>query len=239
MWTPAAVEHGLRPTIEPLSQATMTTSQRAVHRMPPLPGLTPPVPAIPALMSLMPTSGPTHSVTSASTTHTRDTTASTGPSVSSSSQRESRGRGSVRIQGPTQVGSSQAGTQQSSQGRRCSHSRRRAQSQGRSQSQAHSQCSPSQSQSQRRTQTTTPSEGGRQARAPATPSSSSLAAPQATARGDGHQETAMDTSEACPRDGETLADKWGEPCPFDDEGPDMPKSEGWKADYATFFRYYL
>ena len=35
MWMPAAVECGLRPTIEPLSQATMTTSQRAVHRMPP------------------------------------------------------------------------------------------------------------------------------------------------------------------------------------------------------------
>ena len=49
----------------------------------------------------------------------------------------------------------------------------------------------------------------------------------------------MDTSEACPRDGATLADKWGEPCPFEDEGPDMPKSEGWKADYSTFFRYFL
>ena len=49
----------------------------------------------------------------------------------------------------------------------------------------------------------------------------------------------MDTSEACPWDGATLADKWGEPCPFEDEGPDMPKSEGWKADYSTFFRYFL
>ena len=212
MWMPAAVGHGLRPTIEPLFQATMTPLQRTVHRMPPPPGLTLPVPAIPALMSLTPTSGPTHSVTSASTTHTRDTTASTGPSVSSSFQRESRGHGLVRIQGPTQVGSSQVGTQQSSQGRRPSHSRRHAQSQGRSQSQACSQSqarSPSQSQSQRQTQTTTPSEGGRQARAPATPSSSSSVAPQATAQGDGHQETAMDTSEAHPRDGEILADKWG------------------------------
>ena len=238
MWTPTAVEHGLRPTIEPLSQATTTTSQGAVPRMPPLPGLTPPVPAIPALMSLMPTSGPTLSVTSASTTCTRDTTASTGPSASSSSQRESWGRGSARIQGPTQVGSSQAGTQQSSQGRRQRH----AQSQGRSQSQTCSQSQtrlPSQSQSQRQTQTSTPSEGGRQAWAPATSSSSSSAAQQATARGDGHQETAMDTSEVHPRDGETLADKWGEPCLFNDEGPDMPKSERWKADYSTFFWYYL
>ena len=224
MWMPAAAECGLMPTIEPLSQAP--------------PRLTLPVPAIPALMSLMPTSGPTHSVTSASTTCTRDTTASTGPSVSSSSQRESQGHGLARIQGPTQVGSSQAGTQQSSQGRRW----RRAQSQGCSQSQVRSQsqaCSPSQSQSQRWTQTTTPSEGGRQVRAPTTPSSSSSAAQQATTQGDGCQETAMDTSEAHPQDGETLADKWGEPCPFDDEGPDMPKSEGWKADYATFFQYYL
>ena len=49
----------------------------------------------------------------------------------------------------------------------------------------------------------------------------------------------MDTSEVCPRDGATLADKWGDPRPFDDEGPDMPKSEGWKADYSTFFRYFL
>ena len=240
MWMPAAAEHGLRPTIEPFCQATMTTLQRAVHRMPPPPGLTPPVPAIPALMSLMPTSGPTHSMTSASTTRTRDTTASTGPSVSSSSQRESQGRGLVRLQGPTQVGSSQVGTQQSSQGRKtpsfpeaCPVSRTLpipgtfpipgARS-------------PSQSQSQRQTQTTTHSEGDRQA---ATPSSSSSVAQQATAWGDGCQETAMDTSEVHPRDGETLTDKWGEPCLFDDEGPDMPKSEGWKADYATFFWYYL
>ena len=49
----------------------------------------------------------------------------------------------------------------------------------------------------------------------------------------------MDTSEVCPRDGATLTDKWGEPCPFDDEGPDMPNSEGWKADYSTFFHYFL
>ena len=89
MWMPAAAEHGLRPTIEPRSQSTVTTTQRAVPRMPPPPGLTPPATAIPALMSLMPTSGPTPSVTSTSTTHTRDTTASTGPSASSFSQRES------------------------------------------------------------------------------------------------------------------------------------------------------
>ena len=49
----------------------------------------------------------------------------------------------------------------------------------------------------------------------------------------------MDTSEVCPQDGATVADKWGDPRPFDDEGPDMPKSEGWKADYSTFFRYFL
>ena len=230
MWTPTAAEHSLRPTIEPLSQATVTTLQRAVPRMPPPPGLTPPASAIPALMSLTPTSGPTLLVTSTSTTRTRDTTASTGPSASSSSQRESWGRGLARIQGSTQVGSSQAGTQQSSQSGR----RRRAQSQGCSQSQT---CPPSQSQSQRRTQTTTTSEGDRQVRAPATFSSS--AAQQATTQGEVHQEMPMDTSEACPRDGATLTDKWGEPCPFEDEGPDMPKSEGWKTDYSTFFRYFL
>ena len=50
---------------------------------------------------------------------------------------------------------------------------------------------------------------------------------------------AMDTSEVHPQDGATLADKWGEPCPFENEGPDMPKSEGQKADYSTFFRYFL
>ena len=44
----------------------------------------------------------------------------------------------------------------------------------------------------------------------------------------------MDTTEVCPQDGATLADKWGDPRPFDDEGPDMPKSKGWKADYSTF-----
>ena len=222
MWLPAAPEQGLRPTIEPCSQATATTTQRAVPRMPPPPGLTPPTTAIPALMSLTPTSGPTSSVTSTSTTHTRDTTASTGPSASSSSQRESRGCGQVRLQGSTQVGSSQAGTQQSSQSRR----RRCAQSQGHSQS-------------QRQTQTTTTSEGDRQARAPANPSSSSSAAQQASTQGDVCQEMPMDTSEVHPRDGATLTDKWGEPCPFEDEGPDMPKSEGWKADYSTFFRYFL
>ena len=79
MWSPVAAEQGLRPTIEPHSQSTVTTTQRAVSRMPPPPGLTLPTTAIPALMSLMPTSGPTSSVTSTSTTHTRDTTASTGP----------------------------------------------------------------------------------------------------------------------------------------------------------------
>ena len=232
MWMPIAAEHGLRPTIEPRSQSTVTTTQRAVPSMPPLPGLTPPATAIPALMSLMPTSGPTPSVTSTRTTRTRDTTASIGPSASSSSQRESRCCGQARIQGFTQVGSSQTGTQQSSQSGR----RRRAQSQGRSQSQTHP---PSQSQSQRQTQTTTTSEGDRQARAPANPSSSSSAAQQTSTQGDVHQETPMDTSEACPWDGATLADKWGEPYPFKDEGPDMPKSEGWKADYSTFFRYFL
>ena len=49
----------------------------------------------------------------------------------------------------------------------------------------------------------------------------------------------MDTSEVCPQNRVTLAEKWGEPCPFEDEGPDMPKSEGWKADYSTFFCYFL
>ena len=33
--------------------------------------------------------------------------------------------------------------------------------------------------------------------------------------------------------------RWGDPRPFNDEGPDMPKSEGWKVDYSTFFRYFL
>ena len=124
MWSPTAAEQGLvRPTIEPRSQTTATTTQRAVHRLPPPPGLIPPTTGIPALMSLVPTSGPTSSVTSTSTTHTRDTTTSTGPSASSSSQRESRGRGQVRLQGSTQVGSSQAGAQQSSQRQRCPVSR--------------------------------------------------------------------------------------------------------------------
>ena len=230
MWSPTAAEQGLRPTIEPRSQTTATTTQRAVPRMPPPPGLMPPTTAIPALMSLTLTSGPTSSVTSTSTTRTRDTIASTGPSASSSSQRESRGRGQVRLQGSTQVGSSQAGALQSSQRQRC------AQSQGCSQSQMHP---PPQSQSQRRTQTTTASEGDRQAWAPANPSSSSLAAQQASAQGDARQETPMDTSEVHPWDGATLAEKWGDPRPFDDEGPDMPKSEGWKADYSTFFHYFL
>ena len=220
MWSPAAAEQGLRPTIKPRSQSTVTTTQRAVSRLPPPPGLMPPTTAIPALMSLTPTSGPTSSVTSTSTTHTRDTTASMGPSASSSSQRESRGHSQVRLQGSTQVGSSQAGTQQSSQ--RWRH----AQSQG---------CS----QSQRWTQTTTTSEGDRQVRAPANPSSSFVVAQQASTQGDAHQEMPMDTSEVCPWDGTTLAEKWGDPCPFDDEGPDMPKSKGWKADYSTFFRYFL
>ena len=231
MWSPTAAEQGLvRPTIEPCSQTTATTTQRAVHWLPPLPGLILPTTGIPALMSLALTSGPTSSVTSTSTTHTRDTTASTGPSASSSSQRESRGHGQVRLQGSTQVGSSQVGAQQPSQ------RWRRAQSQGRSQSRT---CPLPQSQSQRRTQTATTSEGGRQARAPADPSSSSSAAQQATTEGNAHQEMPMDTSEVCPREGATLAEQWGDPRPFDDKGPDMPKSEGWKADYFTFFHYFL
>ena len=230
MWSPTAAEQGLRPTIKPHSQTTVTTTQRAVPRLPPPPGLMPPMTSIPALMSLMPTSGPTSSVTFTSTTRTGDTTASTGPSTSSSSQRESQGCGQVRIQESTQVGSSQAGAQQSSRRWRC------AQSQGHSQSQTRPL---PQSQSQRRTQTTTTSEGDRQARAPANPSSSSSAAQQASTLGEAHQETPMDTSEVRPREGATLAGQWGDPCPFDNEGPDMPKSEGWKADYSTFFRYFL
>ena len=231
MWSPTAAEQGLvRPTIEPHSQTTAATTQRAVHRLPPLPGLIPPTARIPALMSLAPTSGPMSSVTSTSTTHTRDTTTSTGPSASSSSQRESRGRGQVRLQGSTQVGSSQAGAHQSSQ------RRRRTQSQGRSQSQTRL---PLESQPQRQTQTTATSEGDRQARALANPSSSSLAAQQASTQGEACQEMPMDTTEVCPQRGSTLTEQWGKPHPFDDEGPDMPKSEGWKADYSTFFRYFL
>ena len=115
MWSPTAAGQGLRPTIEPRSQSTTTTTQRAVSRLPPLPGLMPPTTAIPALMSLTPTSGPTSSVTPTSTTRTRDTTTYTGPSASSSSQRESRGHRQVRLQGSTQVGCSQVGAQQSSQ----------------------------------------------------------------------------------------------------------------------------
>ena len=49
----------------------------------------------------------------------------------------------------------------------------------------------------------------------------------------------MDTSEVRPREGATLAKQWGNPRPFDNEGPDMPKSEGWKVDYFTFFCYFL
>ena len=171
MWSPTAAGQGLRPTIEPCCQSTATTTQRAVSRLPPPPGLMLPTTAIPVFMSLTPTSGPTSSVTPTSTTHTRDTIASMGPSVSSSSQRESRGHGQVRLQGSTQVGSSQVGAQQSSQRRRC------AQSQGRSQSWM---CPPPQSQSQRRTQITTTSEGDRQVRAPTNPSSSSSVAQQAS-----------------------------------------------------------
>ena len=132
MWSPTAAEQGLvRLTIEPHSQTTAATTQRAVHRLPPPPGLILPTTGIPALMSLAPTSGPTSSVISTSTTRTRDTTASTGPSASFSSQRESWGCGQVRLQGSTQVGSSQVGAQQSSQ------RQRHTQSQGRSQSQTH------------------------------------------------------------------------------------------------------
>ena len=229
MWLPTAVEQGLvRPTIEPRSQTTVTTTQRAVHRLPPPPGLTPPTTRIPALMSLAPTSGPTSSVTSTSTTRTRDTTTSTGPSASSSSQRESRGHGQVRLQGSTQVSSSQVGAQQPSQ--RWRH----AQSQGRSQSQT---CLLPES--QRQTQTMTTSEGDRQAWAPANPSSSSSAAQQASTQGEARQEMPMDTSELHPWRGTTLTEQWGNPHPFDDKGPDMPKSEGWKVDYFTFFRYFL
>ena len=111
MWSPEAAEQGLRPTLEPCLRTTTTTTQRAVQRLPPLHGLMPPTAGIPTLMSLMPTSGPTSSVTLTSTTHARDTTTSTDPSASSSSQREGRGHGQVRLQGSTQVGSSQAGAQ--------------------------------------------------------------------------------------------------------------------------------
>ena len=116
MWSLEAAEQGLRPTLEPHHWTTAATTQRAVPRLPQPPGgLMPPTARIPALMSLTPTSGPTSSVTSTSTTRARDTTSSTGPSVSSSSQREGWGHGQVRLQGSTQVGSSQAGAQQSSQ----------------------------------------------------------------------------------------------------------------------------
>ena len=49
----------------------------------------------------------------------------------------------------------------------------------------------------------------------------------------------MDTSEVRPQEGATLAEEWGDPHPFDDEGPEIPKSEGWKVDYSTFFHYFL
>ena len=128
------------------------------------------------------------------------------------------------------MGSSQARAQQSSQ------RQRRTQSQGHSQSRTHP---PPESQSQRRTQTTTTSEGDRQVRTPANPFSSSSVAQQASTQGDACQETPMDTSEEHPQEGATLAEQWGDPRPFDDEGPDMPKSEGWKADYSTFYHYFL
>ena len=85
----------------------------------------------------------------------------------------------------------------------------------------------------------TTSEGDRQVRAAANPSSSSSVAQQASTQGDARQEMPMDTSEVHPQEGATLTEKWGDPRPFDDEGPDMPKSEGWKADYSTFFCYFL
>ena len=47
MWSPTAAEQGLRPTIEPRSQTKATTTQRAVHRLPPPPGLMPPTTGIP------------------------------------------------------------------------------------------------------------------------------------------------------------------------------------------------
>ena len=116
MWSPAAAEQGLRPTIEPCSQSTVTTTQRAVSRMPPPPGY---------WHRLQLQSLPLCPWCRLQAQHPQwhlpvppivvDTTASTGPSASSSSQRESRGHGQVRLQGSTQVGSSQAGTQQSSQ----------------------------------------------------------------------------------------------------------------------------
>ena len=238
MWMPTAAEHGLRPTIEPLFQATATTLQRAVPRMPPPPGLTPPAPAIPALMSLTSTSGPTLSVTSTSTTCTRDTTTSPGPSANSSSQRESQGRGSARIQGSTQVGSSQAGTQQSSQSGRWRHT----QSQGCSQSQACSQsqmCSPSQSQSQRRTQTTKPLRVTGKCGPQLTPPSPLQQPNRPPPREMAAKKWPWTPLRPTPGMEQPLLISGGGPCPFDDEGPDMPKSEGWKVDYSTFFRYFL
>ena len=39
----------------------------------------------------------------------------------------------------------------------------------------------------------------------------------------------MDTLE-----GQSLADKYGDPVPFNDPGPDVAKSEGWKVDYLKW-----
>ena len=57
--------------------------------------------------------------------------------------------------------------------------------------------------------------------------------PQGSTQRGGRQETAMDTME-----GQSLSEKYGDPVPFDDPGPDVPKSEGWKADYFKFLRYF-
>ena len=64
-------------------------------------------------------------------------------------------------------------------------------------------------------------------------------AQQASTQEEACQEMPMDTTDVCPQRRTALAEQWGNPHPFDDESPDMPKSEGWKADYSTFFRYFL
>ena len=100
MWTLPLAEQGLvRPTIDPSSHRTGT----GLPPVPP-PGQLEPPPVIPPLMSLTLTSG--LSVTFASSTPTRDSTASSGQPVRSSTQGESQGRGQTPLE-TTQVGSSQ------------------------------------------------------------------------------------------------------------------------------------
>ena len=114
--------------------------------------------------------------------------------------------------GTTQVGSSQTEDRQQPQDPGRSRSSHR-QSHSQRRSRTHSRSRPPQEQAQASTPSGTTSGG---------------------AQGGDHQETAMDMTER-----QILAEKYGDPIHFDDPGPDIPKSEGWKADYFMYYRHYI